>query len=214
MIGAGRVGQTIARLALAAGHPVTMAASGTAAQAQTVADLFAPGADGALAADAAAGADVVVLAMPLGAVLDELPAGFAAGRTVVDASNYWPETDGERPELSDAVTPTSVLVQRHLAAATVVKALNHVAYRDLSARAATAGSAHRIGIGVAGDDDAAVAQAASLVEELGFDAVPAGRLADSAVLGPYSGVFGAVLPAPALRERIAQELRTRGGARG
>ena len=50
---------------------------------------------------------------------------------------------------------------------------------------------------------AAVAIVGSFVDRLGFDPVPAGRLADSAALQPESSIFGAPLSAEAMRRRLA-----------
>lgn len=201
IIGAGRVGQTLARLALAAGYDVSLSGSGAAIRTKRIAETFAPGATARTTADAVTAVDIIILALPLGAVLEDLDPDPFDGHIVVDATNYWPETDGERPEWDDEATPTSVLVQRRLAGSTVVKALGHVAYRDLAARSRPPGAAHRIGIGISGDDAEALARVSTVVDALGFDPVRVGPLAASGVLGPRGPVFGAVVPARELQAR-------------
>ena len=65
VLGAGHVGPSIARLALAAGHPVSIATSGNPGDLALVTQLLIPGAKPRRGADAIARADIVVLAIPL-----------------------------------------------------------------------------------------------------------------------------------------------------
>lgn len=199
VIGAGRLGLAVARLALAAGMTVRVAGSGAAIRTRQVAAMFAPGAE-VVDAGERLGGDVVVLAMPLSAI-DDIDPAVLRGAIVIDAMNYWPETDGLRPEFDDPWRPTSTLVADRFADAHVVKALNHVAFRNLEAGAKPAGSPYRIGIGVAGDG-AALDTVADVVRCLGFDPVVVGSLAESGVLEPRGPVFGVAVPAGQLRARI------------
>jgi predicted dinucleotide-binding enzyme len=48
-----------------------------------------------------------------------------------------------------------------------------------------------------------VTAVANFVDRLGFDPVPAGRLADSAARQPESSIFGVPLTAEAMRRRLA-----------
>ena len=64
IIGAGRLGLVVARLAVASGHRVLVAGSGDPARVRSVLAASAPGAVAATIAEAAS-ADLVVLAMPL-----------------------------------------------------------------------------------------------------------------------------------------------------
>lgn len=181
-----------------AGLRVVLAGSGSPRRITRAAEMFAPNAEAAWAADAVAQAQLVVLAMPLSAALDDVDANLLDGKIVIDATNYWPESDGRMPELESV--PTSTLVQRHFHGATVVKSLNHMAFRDLEQHAAPA--VPTIGVGVAGG---AGADAVSrFVRELGFVPIVVGTLTDSGVLGPQSAVFGAVLTPEKFRQRLAE----------
>ena len=93
VLGAGHIGPVIARLAVAAGYPVSIAASGDPADIALIAELVVPGARARWAADAVTDADIVVLAMPLHRFHDVDPA-LLSGKLVVDAMNYWPASDG------------------------------------------------------------------------------------------------------------------------
>ncbi len=199
VIGAGRLGLAVARLALAAGMTVRVAGSGAAIRTRQVVAMFAPGAE-VLDAGEQLGGDIVVLAMPLSGI-DDIDPAVLRGAIVIDAMNYWPETDGVRPEFDDPSRPTSTLVAERFPDAQVIKALNHVAFRDLEAGAKPVGSPYRIGIGVAGEG-AALDAVADVVRCLGFDPVTVGTLAESGVLEPRGPVFGAAVSAAQLRARI------------
>ncbi|GGR96984.1 hypothetical protein GCM10010169_46940 [Micromonospora fulviviridis] len=62
VLGAGHTGPVIARVAMAAGYPVTIAASGDPANIALITDVLAPGAEARWAADAVTDAGIVVLA--------------------------------------------------------------------------------------------------------------------------------------------------------
>src|SRR6266702_2357431 len=106
VLGAGHVGPVIARLALRAGHPVAIATSGDPDTTALITQVLIPGAEARWAADAVAGADIVVLAIPLHRFFKMDPR-LLAGKLVIDAMNYWPSSDGVLEELEEADTGSS-----------------------------------------------------------------------------------------------------------
>ena len=139
ILGAGRVGTVLARLAERAGLRVLIARWATVTIAQR---MRAIGATAASTAAVIEESDAVVLALPLGKYR-MLPAETLRGELVIDAMNYWWATDGIRDDLSDPRTSTSELVQARLSDARVVKALSHMGYEDLEDEARPAGAPER-----------------------------------------------------------------------
>jgi predicted dinucleotide-binding enzyme len=192
VLGAGHVGPVIARVAVAAGYEVTIAASGSPERIALITQVLAPGAAPRWAADAIDDSDVVVLAIPAHkfATFDS---DSVADKLVIDAMNYWPPVDGVQELFEDRRFGSSEIVQRRLDRSTVVKTLNHIGYHELEDELRPMGSPDRRALGVAGDDAGAVAVVAEFIERIGYDSVRLDSLSAGRLLEPGGPVFGASL---------------------
>ena len=202
MLGAGHSGPVIARAAAEAGYSVSIAASDDPQRIALIARVLAPGAEPRWAADAVAGADVVVLAIPIHRFAAFDPA-LVAGKIVVDVMNYWPPVDGVQAMFESGERGSSEIVQDRLPGSRVVKTLNHLGYHQLDEDRRPAGSADRRSLGVAGDDADAVNVVADIVDRIGFDTV---RL-DSLIAGRLFEAGGPVFGASIRRAEFETALR-------
>ena len=209
ILGAGKVGIVLAQLALKAGYEVLIAGSGSVEKIALTVEVLAPGAKAVTAAEAEAKADLVILALPL-SKYETIDRSGLDGKLVLDAMNYWWEVDGIRTDLTNPLQSSSELVQRFLSNSQVIKAFNHMGYHDLFDESAPAGTPKRKALALAGDDDAAIATVRRFINDLGFDSLYVGPLANGIMLEPGSEVFGANVTLPELQamiDRFAQSPR-------
>ncbi len=205
IIGAGNIGGNLTRRLTSLGHEVAVANSRNP---DTLTDLAAEtGATAVPAREASAGADIVVVTIPMKAVPD-LPAdlldGAAADVVVIDTCNYYPQQrDGRISEIEEGMTESS-WVEQHLGVS-VVKAFNGILADHLLTAGRPQGAEGRIALPVAGDDAAAKAVAMELVDSLGF-----GGLTDSWRQQPGTPAYGADADAAGLREALAAASPERG----
>jgi len=206
IVGAGKMGTTIARAAVAAGYDVAVSGSGPADDIALTVDVLAPGARAVTTEEVVRHADIIVLAVPVHR-FRELPRELFAGKILVDAMNYWEPVDGVDAELAAAPDGTSMIVQAHFPSARVVKSLNQLGYHEIDEHQRPRGAPGRVAIGAAGDDRLAVRAVMRLVERLGFDPVDAGPLASGAALEPDGSPFAVTYDAGELAELVAGHAR-------
>lgn len=179
IIGAGNVGTTLAGGWRKAGHDIVFGVRNPVGK---KAELAALG-DVASTRDAAARADLIVIAVPwtgIDDVTSEL-AAVAAGKTVIDVTNPIapPYTD-----LSVAGSDSGAeRVARNLKQSRVVKAFNTIGAEVMANPRYPDGPAF---LPVAGDDPRAKAAAIALARDLGFEPIDAGPLSMARYLEPFA----------------------------
>jgi hypothetical protein len=207
IIGSGHIGGTLARRLSALGHDISVANSrgpetlvGLAAE-TTVRPVTVR--------EAARGKDLVIIAIPEKSIRDLPQDLFGSGdRTVVvDTGNYYPKRDGRIAPIEDG-TPESQWVAQQLGRP-VVKAFNTIYAQHLLERGRAADQPGRIALPVAGDDSSAKAVVIQLIDELGFDGIDAGTLAESWRQQPGTPVYGADLKADEAQTALGSARRER-----
>ncbi|MEH0636479.1 NAD(P)-binding domain-containing protein [Streptomyces bottropensis] len=191
IIGAGNIGGNLTRRLTALGHEVSVANSRGPQTLTALAEET--GATPVTVREAARGAEVVVVTIPLKAVPD-LPSGLldaaADGVAVIDTGNYYPrQRDGRIAAIEDDGLTESRWTEQHLGHP-VVKAFNGTYAQDILDRHRPAGAPDRVALPVAGDDETAKTKIRALIDELGFDTVDAGGLDDSWRQQPDTPVYG------------------------
>ena len=209
IIGAGKIGGTLARRLTALGHEVSIANSRGP---ETLTGLAkAIGAKPVTVEEAARAGDVVIVSIPLKSI-SRLPAGLfesvPQNVVVVDTGNYYPQQrDGRIDAIENGATETRWASDR--LGRPVVKAFNNIYAQHLLKRGKPAGTPGRIALPVAGDEQRAKEVLIRLLDELGFDGVDAGGLDQSWRQQPGTPVYGTDFDADGVRRGLAEAKQER-----
>jgi predicted dinucleotide-binding enzyme len=172
IIGAGRLGQAMARTARRAGRDVMIANSrGPESLASVVSELGEGVSAGS--AERAALAGIVVIAVPWDSVPEAVQGIDWKGKAVIDATNDWAADDLNGRTSSE-------LVADLVAGARVVKAANTLGAEVLGSDPEEAGG--RRVIFISGDDADAKSEVVTLFQDAGFAAIDLGDLASGGAM--------------------------------
>jgi predicted dinucleotide-binding enzyme len=206
LIGAGHIGSQVARLAVANGYTVVLSNSrGPETLSELVREL-GPNARAGTPLEAATAGDIVVVTIPLKSYRS-VPVEPLAGKIVIDTNNYYPQRDGQIPELDNESTTTSELLQAHLPKSKVVKAFNHIYASQLTTDGRPAGTTNRRALVIAGDDADAKKMVTQMLDRFGFDTVDAGALAEGWRIQRDTPGYGPRRTADELRRDLAAAKR-------
>ncbi len=175
LIGSGRQGGALGLLWAKAGHEVFFSSRHPENLKELVAQA-GPKARAGLPEEAASFGDVVLIAVPYGA-LPQVGRDYAAqlrGKIVIDVGNPRVDRDGDVGK-DGLARGTGVTSKEHLPGVRLVRALNALSYMQVTKEAHRAGE--KLGIPIASDDQAAIAMTVRLVTDAGFDPVVVGGLA-------------------------------------
>lgn len=188
VIGVGRVGAALARVAIAAGFEVNVASSGPAEDIELLAQVVIPGAHAMTTADAVRDAGIVIIAVPLHKHRNIDPTPLE-GKIVVDAMNYWGPVDGIIDEFEASRLTSTEIVAEHFRGARVVRALNHIGYHEMEEGALPPGAPGRRALAVASDDEIAAREVMDFIERIGFDSLYSGALATARAFAQGTRIF-------------------------
>jgi 8-hydroxy-5-deazaflavin:NADPH oxidoreductase len=172
IIGAGRIGQAMARTARRAGRRVVIANSRGPQSLTSVVEALGDGVSAGTVRDASA-ADMVVLAVPWPRVSQAAEGLEWDGRIVIDPTNDFDPSDLDGRTSSEVVADL-------VAPARVVKAANTLVAALLGSDPHEAGG-QRV-IFLSGDDGDAKSEVAALFEEAGFFVVDLGGLREGGLM--------------------------------
>ena len=177
VVGAGRIGGNLARLWSRAGHDVSITftrdAEGLAARAATLGDHVSA----ATPAHAVSAADVVLLAVPWGAIDEALrQVGDLTGKVVIDATNQFGAA--AKPAASQTVAQYN---SARMPGARYVRAFNTLT-AGFQAEAANRPNDERVVMFLSGDFPEAKRVVADLIDDAGFVPLDIGLAADAAII--------------------------------
>lgn len=200
IVGAGRIGGTLATLWAKAGHEVLVSSRHPEQLKELVQSLEPKGRAGT-PKEAAAFGDVVLVSVPYGA-LPQLGRDLEKelkGKVVLDTGNPYPERDGEMA-VEARRKGTGAASAGFLPGVRLVRAFNAINFRALKSEAHRSGKP--IAIPLAGDDAEALRVAARLVKDAGFEPVVVGPLARAKLFDVGTPVYTQLLTADELRSKL------------
>jgi predicted dinucleotide-binding enzyme len=200
IVGAGKIGGTLASLWVKAGHEVLIS-SRHPAQLEGLARSLGPRSRAGTPREAALFGEVILISVPYGA-LPQVGRDLApelAGKVLLDTGNPYPERDGEMA-VEARRKGTGVASAEFLPGVRLVRAFNAISHRNLRSEAHRAGE--RVAIPIAGDDPQALAVASRLVEDAGFAPLVVGPLSRARLFDVGTPVYTQLLTARELRERL------------
>jgi hypothetical protein len=201
IIGVGNIGGTLAVKFVAAGHEVRLANSrGPDSLSELAVKIggIAASIDGAIE-----GADVVIISVPYQAI-HKLPADMFINApeelVVIDTGNYYPLRDGVIEALDSDIADSEWVAEYFRRP--VVKVFNSIGVNSLRLKGKLRGSKSIVALPVSGDGERAKRVVFGLVEDVGFEPLDAGSLAESWRHQPGTGAYTTDLDAVNLREAI------------
>jgi 8-hydroxy-5-deazaflavin:NADPH oxidoreductase len=200
IIGAGRIGGSLATLWAKAGHEV-LVSSRHPDQLRDLARSLGPKGRAGTPKEAAEFGDVVLVSVPY-AALPQIGRDLAkelAGKVVLDTGNPYPERDGDMA-LEARKKGTGVASAEFLPGVKLVRAFNAINWKSLQSEAHRAGKP--IGIPIAADDAEALRVASRLVKDAGFEPVVVGPLARARLFDVGTPVYTKLLTADELRAKL------------
>ena len=184
VIGAGNMGSAFVKQLTRAGHKVVVTAR-SLDKAQAVAAAN-PGASAVASGNAAAQAEVVVLATGFGDAVSALRSvGDLSGKVIIDITN--PLTADYMGLTIGHSTSAGEEIAKAVPGAEVVKAFNTV-FAQVLAEGAKLGQGQTVPVFVASDSQRAKQVARTVAESMGFDVIDAGGLKNARYLEPVAGL--------------------------
>lgn len=202
ILGAGRAGTALARIAALTGIDVDIAADRPPLALKYHLAQYAPSARAVDAEQVAENAEIVALMVPQ-EDLDDVDPASLAGALLVDATNRWhdePLPSWLQAHLDEGMTSSEAIATR-FSTATVIKSLNHLSHFDLDAADRKTASPRR-GLVVSSDDAEAARLVAGLVDQLNYEPVVLNSLRAGSIAEPEGPIFNLPLIAQQIRQSL------------
>jgi 8-hydroxy-5-deazaflavin:NADPH oxidoreductase len=206
IIGAGNVGQSVARAAIANGYDVILSNNQGPDSLTDLVKQLGPHASAATPEQAAARCDFALVAIPI-TTIDQVPVEPLAHKVVIATINYFPDRLGHISEIDNHTTTAPGLLQKHLPTSKVVRAFSMIDAADMSGDGHPEGDPKRRALALAGDDSDAKVLVANLYNQFGFDALDIGGLDESWRVDAGQKAFVTHQNLAQLKENVASAIR-------
>lgn len=176
IIGAGYIGSTLAKHFIDLGHDVIISNSRGP---QTLGEVVErTGATAGTAEESASASDLVIITVQQSAIPNLPLSTLSSSKAIiVDTGNYYPDRDGRIDDIENGLTDSGWVSK--VIGRPVLKAFNNIGAGSLASKGLPQGSPNRIALSVAEDDTNDKETVLKLIDDIGFDAIDAGSLADS-----------------------------------
>lgn len=204
VIGSGNIGGNLGKHWAQAGHEVLFSSRHPEELNDIVRD--AGGNSKAVSIEKAfeANADVYLLAVPFMAIdrLSELYAGEYGGKVIIDATNPYPERDGDMAqEVRDSNRNASEYTAMKFNTAKTSKAFNTIHAEHLKDRAFR--NVDKLAVPYAAQDQESKETTRKLIEDIGFEAVYIGDLSKTKIMDPDQKIYGQSVSRQELEKMIS-----------
>ena len=186
IIGAGNIGQTVARHLIKAGYPVILSNSQGPESLKDIVKSIGAGVNAGTTKEAAA-ADIVLLALPWSETPSLKELTNWEGKTVIDATNHFISyaPDFKVADIGDRAS--SEVTADHLPGANIVKSFNTLFFKIL-ALDPKEGDGRRV-MFVSGNEAASKKEVSDVIASLGFAVIDLGTLAGGSKLQQPHGAL-------------------------
>lgn len=184
IIGAGNIGQTVAKHLVKAGFPVVISNSHGPDSLKSVVDLLGEGAKAGTVEEATK-ADIVLLSLPWSQVPSLTGVTDWNNKIVIDATNHFITYTPDFQVADLKGKSSSQVVAEYLPGARIVKAFNTLYFKILAEDPKQAGG--RRVLFISGDDTSSKSEVSGIIKTLGFAVIDLGDLASGSKLQQAKG---------------------------
>lgn len=211
IIGTGAIGGTLSTKLSAVGHQVKITNTRAKSKLEKIAASL--GATAATLQDVVKDVDAIIFSMPFNAYKDlpkNLLQDVPSDVVIMDTANYYPMRDGELAGMEGKTE--SEYISATLGKP-IIKVFNNMMEYTLKHNGKPSGDKDRIAISVAGDNKEHKKLTTELVDQLGFDTVDGGTLAESWRQQPGTPSYCTELNAAELKQALLDAEREKSSDR-
>lgn len=204
VIGSGNIGGNLGKHWAQAGHEVLFSSRHPEELNDIVRDVGGNSKAVSIEKAFEANADVYLLAVPFMAIdrLSELYAGEYGGKVIIDATNPYPERDGDMAqEVRDSNRNASEYTAMKFNTAKTSKAFNTIHAEHLKDRAFR--NVDKLAVPYAAQDQESKETTRKLIEDIGFEAVYVGDLSKTKIMDPDQKIYGQSVSRQELEKMIS-----------